>query len=76
MPVSDCPDVDEGHVDWYSRVSSRPLDTTDGDDVLARRDEFFGDKANVESSIERGEKAFGDVLEALEMPGADGHPFR
>ena len=52
------------------------MDTTDGDDVLARRDEFFGDKANVESSIERGEKAFGDVLEALEMPGADGHPFR
>lgn len=46
------------------------------DDLVNGGDEFFGDKANVESSIERGEEAFGDVLEALEMPGADGHPFR
>ena len=76
MTLSDCPDMDEGHVDGYAGLSGRSFDAADRDDLVTGGDEFFGDKANVKSSIEIGEKAFGDVLEAFEMAGADRHPVR
>jgi hypothetical protein len=68
--------VDEGHIDGHGSFSGLSLDTTDRDDMLARGDEFFGDEANVKSSIEVGEKTLGHVLEALEMAASDGHAFR
>ena len=68
--------MDEGHVDGNGSLSSLPCDATDRDDMVTCGEEFFGHKANVKGSIEIGEKAFGDVLEAFEMAGADGHPVR
>jgi hypothetical protein len=76
IPVTDCPDVDEGHIDGHACLSGLALDTTDRDDILARGDELFGDEANVKSSIKAGEKAIEHVLKALEMAASDRHPLR
>jgi hypothetical protein len=75
ISLTDCPDVSERHIDWYATSPSRSFDTADRDDMLARRDELFGDEANVKSPIEAGEKSLKHVLEALEMAAADGLPF-
>jgi hypothetical protein len=76
IPLTNCPDVGEGHVDGHGCFSGPALDTAERDDFLARGDELFGDEANVKSSIEVGEKTLEHVLEALEMAASDGHPLR
>ena len=74
--LADRPDVDEGYIDRDATSSRRSYDTTDRDDVLAPGDELFGDEMNVKSPIEAREEALEYVLEALKMPGSDGHAFR
>src|SRR5687767_8402323 len=76
IPIADCPDVGERHIDGNSCLSSFSLDTTERDDFVARRNELFGDEVNVESVIEAREKAVEHVLEALEMAAGDRHPLR
>jgi hypothetical protein len=74
--LTDCPDVDEGDIDRDATSSRRSYDTTDRDNVLAPGDELFGDEMNVKSPIEAHEEALEYVLQALKMPGSDGHTFR
>jgi len=76
MALSDCPDMNKRNVDGDGSLSSVPCDATDRNDLVTCCEEFFGHKANVQRSIEIGEKAIADVLEPFEMAGADGHPVR
>ena len=74
MPVADRPDMGEGYINGHAYFSCLSLDTTEGDDFLARGNELVGDEANVESRIEAGKKALEHILEAFEMAAADGIP--
>jgi hypothetical protein len=65
----------EGHIDGDGCFSRFSFDTTEGDDFLASGNKLFGDKVNVKSFIEAGEKPIEHVLKALKMAATHGHPF-
>ena len=68
--------MDEWHIDRHRSLSGPSCDATDRDDLLPGGDEFLGDEANIEDSIEAREKALEHVLETLEMTGSNRHAFR
>jgi hypothetical protein len=53
IPLADCPDMSERHIDRHASFSGRSFDTTDRDDLLAGGDELFGNEANVYDLVRR-----------------------
>src|SRR6266576_5420966 len=76
IPITDGPDVGEGHIDGYGCFSGLSFDATKRDDILARGDELLGDEMNVQRAIEACKKSLQHILQTLEMAAADRHPFR
>jgi hypothetical protein len=74
IPIADCPDVGEGHIDGHGCFSRFSFDTTERDDFLASGNKLFGDKVTCKSFIEAGEKPIEHVLKALKWPQPMGIP--
>src|SRR5262245_19188052 len=73
--LADCPDASERHIYRDATFSGCSFDTAQRDDFVARRNELFGNEANVKSSIEASEKTLEHVLQALEVAATDRHPL-